>query len=85
MSNIPEARRILEAAMGGEVDPLWAIESALSLMTRESPKFVAPRRVQPLTEAKVQTAKTLRSNGMALNDIAVRLGTNIGRVSEAVN
>jgi hypothetical protein len=85
MSNIPRAREVLEEAMRGKLDPIVAIESALSMMTRRKPDFVAPRRLGAMNAFHVEHAKTMRRAGMAINDIARNLGTNIGRVSEAIN
>lgn len=88
MSNIPEARRVLKDALdrfASQEQLREAMWQALDLMTRKSPTFVARRAIPPLTEEDKQYARILRNNGYALNDIAHQLGTNIGRVSEAVN
>lgn len=85
MSNIPEARRILEEALDGNLDPYKAIQEALFLMTRKSPQFVSKRKIRPLTEEQKETARRMRDKGTPMNDIARLLNTNLGRISEAIN
>jgi hypothetical protein len=87
MSNIPEARRILEEARdhyaydSGQL--YGAIVQALELMKRKSPTFVAPRTIAPLSEVDKEWARLLRKQGLPMNEIARKLGTNLGRISEA--
>lgn len=90
MSNIPEAKRILSEAIEGDSaydsgSMYSAIVHALVLMDRKKPSFVAKARVPKLSWRQKQKVRQLRETGMSLHDIAVRMGTNIGRVSEAVN
>jgi DNA invertase Pin-like site-specific DNA recombinase len=83
MSNIPEARKLLEQALRGEEDTVTAIQSALLLLDRRRPTFVSPREIRPLTEEQKVEARRLRATGMPVNTIARKLGTNHGRISEA--
>jgi len=89
MSNIPFARHILcRALMYGSSNAeilRIGIEEALEHMTREQPDFIAPVKHSPLTKTQRDLARNMRATGMQLNDIAVQLGTNIGRISEAIN
>jgi hypothetical protein len=87
MSNIPLARNILKDTLAWSlpVPVRDNLTEALALMTRKSPEFVARRTIPPLTEPQKAQAILLRKGGMGVNDIARRLGTNIGRVSEAIN
>lgn len=84
MSNIPEARRLLREALDCDT-PHEHIREALALLDRKKPAFKARAKVEPLSETKRIEARRMREGGMALNDIARRLNTNIGRVSEAIN
>lgn len=89
-SNIPEARRILQEAIAGDnsydsTSMYGAIVQALSLMDRKKPEFVAPRVIKPLSDAAKKEVKRLRAQGMGINAIAHKLGTNHGRVSEALS
>jgi hypothetical protein len=88
-SNIPKAKRLLQAALAAaEIDnviPLTtAIEQALALMDRKKPTYVAPRVVKALTRRQKQKALEMRKTGMSQKDIAMRLGTIGGRISEAL-
>lgn len=85
MSDIPRAREILQQALvnyGGH-SPYDAIIAALALLDRKKPKYVAPRQVRKLSLYNADYARHLRKTGMSLNEIAVKLKSNIGRVSEA--
>jgi len=88
MSEIPRARLILKKARKSE-DPKfkdYALDHALRLLDREKPDFRAPPKRPPLTRKQVEMAKLLRAQGLALYEIAQRIGdTDIGRVSEAIN
>lgn len=86
MSDIPEARRILEEALKG-TNPQWrvAVKKALMLMTRESADFRVPPGYPKLTPKEAVKARRMRSEGMGVNNIAAQLGTNVGRVSEAIH
>lgn len=87
MSNIPRARTILENAR--KSDDLkfikLCIKYALNEMSREAPDFVAPKKYPRLTPAQEEQARALRAGGMPINEIARKIGTNIGRVSEAIH
>lgn len=86
MSNIPRAREILRTALDDEwAEPSLrdAIRNALALLDRKKPEFVARRKLLPLTDKEKEQARYLRGTGMAMNDIARRLNTNLGRISEA--
>lgn len=85
MSDIPEARRLLKAAMCSELDVWAAVDGALKLLDRKKPAFVAPRRVRALSDADKNYARHLRKAGMAQHEIAIKLKTNGGRISEAIN
>lgn len=87
MSNIGEARRILKEAVSGSdsLGLIIAINQALPLLDRKKPAFVAKARVPKLTFRQKQTIRKLREQKMALNEIAMRVGTNIGRVSETLS
>lgn len=89
MSNIPLARRILLDALAGPYDAFErtnAIIEALDHLDRKKPAFVTHRTVKALTWRQKAKARHMREHEkMSLHDIAVRLGTNIGRVSEAIN
>lgn len=55
---------------------------------RRKPNGRAPRRSKPITEELRQQARELYAEGKAgltMQDVAVRLGINAGRVSEAVH
>lgn len=87
MSDIKGAREVLEACLKSD-DIIWikkAINGALSLMTREKPKFRAPRQNKPLTPEQILEARRLRKLGYSYAKIAKLINTdNIGRVSEVV-
>ncbi|MGM5019229.1 hypothetical protein [Tardiphaga sp. 367_B4_N1_1] len=86
-SNIPKAKSILRAAISrdnAEWDMHEAIVEALALMDRKKPTFVAKKRLKALTWRQKLKARELRSTGMSQNEIAIRLGTNHGRISEAL-
>jgi DNA-directed RNA polymerase specialized sigma24 family protein len=85
MSNIPKAREDLEATIAALSDALMLAKRALHNMTREKAAFRAKAFVPSLTPEQRVTAYLLREEGWALQRIATRLGTNIGRVSEVVN
>jgi hypothetical protein len=89
MSDIPRAREILQKALdsdhGNEKLLRYCIREALRLLDREKPEFKAPRKLPTLTHDQVEFCRELRSDGLPLNEIARKLGTNIGRVSEAIN
>lgn len=87
MSNIPQARSLLQGMLGWELEDhvRETVEAALGLLDRKKPEFVAERKIAPLSDTDKEHARILRKQGHALNDIARRLQTNIGRVSEAIN
>ena len=87
MSDIPRARAMLQKALDSEDIKFvhQAIKRALGLLTREQPEFRTRRKLPPLTREHVQLCRRLRHQGLPLNEIARKLGTNIGRVSEAIN
>lgn len=87
MSDIARAREILRKGLDGDERFLrYAVRHALALMTRESPEFIADDKLPPLTREQVKEAIRLRQEERrSINDIARKLKTNIGRVSEAVN
>jgi len=78
MSDIPKARQLIR-------DAHRLIATALKLLDREKPEFVAPAKLRKLTPEERERCRQLRQRGMAVNDIARMLGTNHGRVSEAIN
>jgi len=87
MSDIPFARACLQKALkSDELAFVHAsIKIALRRLDREQPEFKAPRKLPPLTGQQVDFCRLLRGHGLPLNEIARKLGTNIGRVSEAIN
>ena len=89
MSDIPRAREILkqaqDSAPGNEKFLRYCIAQALRYLDREKPEFKAPRKLPALTAEQKALCHQLRGEGLPLNEIARKLGTNIGRVSEAVN
>lgn len=89
MSDIPRARAILQRALdAGESNDKFVracIRQALALLDREKPTFKTERKLPPLTREQVAMAIDYREQGLPLNEIARKLGTNIGRVSEAIN
>jgi hypothetical protein len=87
MSNIPQARAILRRAMDYvSIDEMrQGIRDALDLMVRRLPAFRVEPEHHPLSPARKREARRMRSQGMSINRIARALGTNHGRVSEAIN
>lgn len=89
MSHIPRARAILQKTLdsdpGNERLLRYCIRQALALLDRERPEFKAPRKLPTLTTEHVDLCRKLHAEGKPVNDIARKLGTNIGRVSEAIN
>jgi DNA invertase Pin-like site-specific DNA recombinase len=87
MSDIPFARVILRKALASEDVKFvhQAIKRALGLLTRDAPEFMTRAKLPPLTREQVKTIRRLREQEMPMNEIARKLGTNIGRVSEAIN
>jgi DNA invertase Pin-like site-specific DNA recombinase len=89
MSDIPRARAILRKAdkvlAGDERMLRYIITQALQFLDREKPEFKAKRKLPPLTIDQAMQIKELRADGVPVNEIARRFGTNIGRVSEIIN
>jgi len=88
MSDVPQARARLEALLRYDGLPPFVrkeIASIIPLLGRERPEFVTKVKLPPMTRDQVHMARKLRSDGLPLNEIARKLGTNIGRVSEAIN
>jgi hypothetical protein len=88
MSDIPRAREILKKALedwwtSDALDSRVAIREALKFLDRKKPEFVAARKVRALSPYNVEYARELRRVGLSLHEIAVKLKTNVGRVSEA--
>jgi DNA-directed RNA polymerase specialized sigma24 family protein len=83
LSNIPEARRLLNEA--SSLHDWDMVQDAIKLLDRKKPDFVAKRKLKPLTDDQRMTAKAYRRRGYTVHEIAQALGTNIGRVSEAIN
>lgn len=81
MSDIPYARRLLQRALK---DHDWLLAAVVpSLMYRKKPKFIAKARFPRLTAGQKQQARAMRKAGWGVNEIAVKLKTGVGRVSEA--
>jgi hypothetical protein len=87
VSDIPQARTILaEAIRLDEASKIRrSILRALDLMVRRKPSFRCKAEIPKLTRDQKRRAVRLRSTGMPMNRIARMLGTNLGRISEAVN
>lgn len=90
MSNIPEARRILTQLREHELEcgPYHiakVLHEVLKLLDRKKPAFRARSSVPALTDDQRTEARRLRSLRKPVNEIARILGTNQGRVSEAIN
>lgn len=89
MSNIPEARRLLAEALPGLPSP-WREQdaAAIDLMRRRPPaRRPAPARKRQVdAELAAEIRRYVASHPREhLQDVAVRFGTNIGRVSEALH
>lgn len=82
-SDIPTARALLLQARTQVAEAQRLIDEGLALMARRKPDFRAKRQTPSLTEAQKLRARKMRSKGMSILDIAHRLKTNHGRVSEA--
>lgn len=88
MSDIPQARVRLQTLLRyDDLPPFVRLEiaSIIPLLGREQPKFKTKVKLPPMTRDQVELARELRDEGMPINEIARKLGTNIGRVSEAIN
>lgn len=87
MSDIPFARVILRKALASDDIKFvhQAIKRALGMMGREQPEFMTRAKLPPLTREQVKAIRQMRAQEMPMNEIARKLGTNIGRVSEAIN
>ena len=87
MSDIPFARAVLRKALqSDDLKFVYAsIRIALKRLDREKPEFTTRAKLPPLTREQVKTIHRLRAQQMPMNEIARKLGTNIGRVSEAIN
>lgn len=88
MSDIPRARARLEKLLDFDDMSLFVrkeITAVIRLLKREQPEFRTRRKLPSMTRDQVQFCRKLRSQGLPLNEIARKLGTNIGRVSEAIN
>lgn len=87
MSDIPRARRILTTALDLDdlADVRKYIRRALALMVRTQPEFRCAPSVPALTREQRAQARQMRRHGMPVNEIARKLGTNHGRISEAIN
>jgi hypothetical protein len=95
MSNIPQAKKMLDkllgrkpfAGPGAQLTPFVrkTLMAVRGLLDRERPEYRAPRTLPAMTREEVAEACALRERGWPINRIARHLGTNIGRVSEAIN
>lgn len=98
-SSIPQARDILnklivelEPATQGAVsligpsEVILRVNSALMLMTRRPATRKAPKRLKPLSDEDKMAIRVYARDVPEASqlDIAVRFGTNPGRVSEAL-
>jgi hypothetical protein len=95
MSNVPQAKRILDKLLGRQ--PISGSGAQMTafvrrellrvrgLLDRERPAYRASRTLPTMTREQVSEACALRERGWPINRIARHLGTNIGRVSEAIN
>jgi hypothetical protein len=82
MSNMAQARRLLEEALDCET-PHEHIREALKLMYRKQ-GFKAKGKPSPLTYENKLECRELRRQGMSLHAIGMRFGTNQGIVSFAL-
>lgn len=87
MSDVPRAKAIIEQVLKTDLSVFArnSLMTARALLDREQPEFKAPPTIRALTEDEKREARRLRDEGWAINAIARRLHTNIGRVSEAIN
>lgn len=90
MSDIPEARRILERVLDAGGIPIHArtnIEQALDLMKREPPVRKTEVKSVPMTPALAAQIRSYAAiHPTASNQqIGERFSVNTGRVSEALN
>ncbi len=86
-SNIPMAREIV-AKVASQVPPEQRaeLERALGMMTRRQPARRAPTQYSgALNEYQRNQIDALVKTNLSQQDIAVRVGTNAGRVSEYIN
>ena len=89
MSNIPQAREILLAALSmTDVDEIKAeIETALTKMTRQPYSRKARTSSRPMSEGLIKDIRTYAglNPDVPLQSIATIFNVNIGRVSEVVS
>jgi hypothetical protein len=97
MSDIPRAKVIVDElidellAADAGVTPersIWLCAKlclARELLDRKKPEFRVAPHVPPMTAWQVEEACRLREAGWGIQQIANHLGTQIGRVSEAIN
>lgn len=86
MSDIRKARELLKQAIGmGDAPCLELLEQALPLLDRKKPAFRTPAQIKALTFRQKADARRLREQGLSMHQIAIRLGTNHGRISEALS
>jgi len=89
MSNIPRARELLEQLLANPMimyaERNKIVREALELMHRRKAKFRVSKEIKTLTPRQKKQARHLRNKcGWSVLRIAQTLGTNHGRVSEAV-
>jgi hypothetical protein len=82
-SDVPHARILLAEAAAHVAEADRLITEATDLLHRRKPAFVAPRTQKPLSAAQKTRARRMRKKGMSVLEIARRLNTNHGRISEA--
>lgn len=86
MSNVPRARKMLTETLRS--DDLGfvhgGVRNALELLYRKQPKFKADAEYHKLSPSQRLEALRMRQTGIGINTIARELGTNHGRVSEAL-
>jgi len=86
MSDIPQARQILQSAitMGDIRDMRVGIETALKYMTREPFTRKSPVRSERITKEMVNSVFRCAQQhpSMPMQQIAEQFGVNVGRVSE---
>ncbi|HSR80895.1 MAG TPA: hypothetical protein VLL28_08975 [Hyphomicrobiaceae bacterium] len=88
MSDVPAAKRAIDMLLKrADMTPFVrsGLTYARSLLDREKPEFIVEPFIPPMTKEQVRAARKMRAEGMALQKIADILGSQIGRVSEAVN
>lgn len=88
MSNIPLARSKLQAIVDDPYDVNKDdLKEVIALLNRRAPRHRAPTQHLTVTQEQIRTIRALRAvhPEMHVSEIATRVGTNPGRVSEVLH